>query len=99
MSEMKKARELIAAILDEGLSVTVDNGEGVEVERSRDPEEIESVLGATEMEHLLLYRDGAYQGAMLLVWGNDPDGSELVADYTDNPLVDGIWRRVFWEDV
>ena len=83
MSEMKKARELIAEIERMGLTARIEDDE----------------LGATEMQHVRVYRDGAYHGSLLLVWGNDPDGSELVADYTDNPLIDGIWRRVFWEDV
>ena len=55
-------------------------------------------LGATDMQNVRVYRGDAYQGSMLLVWGNDPDGSELVADYTDTPLIDEIWREVFWEE-
>lgn len=98
MTEKDKARELIATILDEGLSVTIDNGEYVEVRRSRDPEAIERELGAADMETLILYRGDTRVGSMLLVWGNDPEGSELVCDYTDNPLIDGIWRRVFWNE-
>lgn len=96
--EMRKARELVREILEEGLSVTVDNGEYVAVKRSTDRAEIERELGATDMETLILYRGDARVGSMLLVWGNDPDGSELVADYTDNAVIDALWRRVFWEE-
>lgn len=82
MSEMAKARELIAAIEARGLTARIEDDE----------------LGATEIQNVRVYRDDAYQGSMLLVWGNDPDGSELVADYTDTPLIDGIWREVFWNE-
>ena len=82
MSEMAKARELIAAIEARGLTARIEDDE----------------LGATEIQNVRVYRGDAYQGSMLLVWGNDPDGSELVADYTDTPLIDEIWREVFWDE-
>ena len=98
MSEMSKACALVRVLLDRGFSVTVDNGEEIVARRSRDEREICEALGQADMETLVLYRDGARQGAMLLVWGNDPDGSELVCDYTDTPQLDAIWREVFWDD-
>jgi len=96
-SEFSKARELVRAILVEGLSARVDNGEYI-TGRLTDEAEILKELGVTDMETLVLYLGDRRQGSMLLVWGNDPEGSELVADYTDAPLIDGIWRRVFREE-
>lgn len=97
MTEKDKARELVREILAEGLGVKVDNGEELSG-KLIDAAEIEAWLGATDMETLILYRGDTRVGSMLLVWGNDPEGSELVCDYTDNPLIDGIWRRVFWNE-
>lgn len=97
MTEKDKARELVREILAEGLGVKVDNGEELSGIMT-DADEVERWLGATDMETLILYRGETRVGSMLLVWGNDPEGSELVCDYTDNPLIDGIWRRVFWDE-
>ena len=97
MTEKDKARELVREILAEGLGVKVDNGEELSGIMT-DADEVERWLGATDMETLILYRGDTRVGSMLLVWGNDPEGSELVCDYTDNPLIDGIWRRVFWNE-
>lgn len=97
MTEKDKARELVREILAEGLGVKVDNGEELSGIMT-DADEVERWLGATDMETLILYRGETRVGSMLLVWGNDPEGSELVCDYTDNPLIDGIWRRVFWNE-
>ena len=97
MTEKDKARELVREILAEGLGVKVDNGEELSGIMT-DADEVERWLGAADMETLILYRGDTRVGSMLLVWGNDPEGSELVCDYTDNPLIDGIWRRVFWNE-
>lgn len=95
-TERNAAMALVEACLRRGWSLSLDNGEYVSITRSRNPDDFEPELNATEIETLIAYNDGARVGAFLLVWGNSPE--ELCADYTDNPACDAVWQEVFGEN-
>jgi hypothetical protein len=79
--EATKARKIVAAALAKGWVVSVNDGEEWTVKKSSNKTEILDALCSTGMD-TLRFRDAAGQpvGSMLLVWGNDPKGSELVSD-------------------
>lgn len=97
MNERRMAERLVDVLLQRGLLVSVDDGEEIAVSRSRRRGEIVAALGATDMETVIAYRPGnppARVGSFLLVWGNEPDGSELIADYTDNDTCEDVWKEL-----
>lgn len=83
--EAKRARALVRAILAKGHAVSVNDGQEETVTRSRSFAKIEEALCTTGEDVLTVHDDeGARLGFFLLIFGNDPDGSELIADHTDN---------------
>ena len=81
------ARKLVRNLLSRGLSVSVFDGGEWTVVRSRKEGEILEALATTDMDELIASDDaGARKGWFQLIWGNDPDGSELIADCTNNDL-------------
>ena len=93
--EAKAAKALIQLILDEGYLVSVCDsvyGEGEwTVKRSNSFQDICDALNSTEGDTLAIRdKDGKGIGTIMLIWGNDPDGSELIADYTANPIIESL---------
>lgn len=89
------ARKLVRNLLSRGLSVSVNDGEEWTVNRSRKESEILEALATTDTDELIASDDaGARKGWFLLVWGNDPEGDELIADYTANELCEAVWHEV-----
>lgn len=88
--EAAAARRLVRLCLAEGFLLSVNDGEEWTVRQSTDFHEIYNALCTTGADTLSIGTkvDGKYQrqAAFCLVWGNAEDGSELVADYTDNEL-------------
>ena len=81
--ERRMARRVVMAALEDGRTVSVNDGEAYTVKRSRNILQILNAL-ATTGEDVLRIRaaDGTHLGVVVLIWGNDPDGDELVQDYS-----------------
>jgi hypothetical protein len=79
------ARRLVLAALGAGHLVSVFDGEAFPVKRSVTLSEIMANLGQADEEWLhVRTSSGERVGSFFLVWGNAADGSELIADHTDN---------------
>lgn len=79
--ERRIATHLVNKALERGYSIAVHDEEGEQLKASSDKKAIMDALALTDMNSLVLYRDGARVGSILLVWGNDED---LVTDNSDN---------------
>lgn len=91
--ERRTARKLVRAALAQGYVLSVFDGEGWTVKRSADAAAILAALATTDEDTLRIRRaDGTSAGLIMLVWGNDPDGSELIADYTDNDDCNALYE-------
>lgn len=89
--ERKAAIALVDRALEAGLAISVDNGgEGFEIFKSREREAILATLGQTGDDVITLHDGDARLGFVRLVYGNDPDGSELFADWTSTARVEAI---------
>ena len=94
--ESRYAKRLIAAILDRRCTISVHDGEAWPLVKATNATAIFKALASTDMDTLRVREhDGLTSGSFMLVYGNAPDGSELVADHTDNPLCNAIWQEVF----
>ena len=99
--ECDEALRLVKFLLAEGYRISVYDGEEFTVRRSYDLEEIIAALGTTGEDELLLRDFNKDEvGCLRLVWGNDPDGEELVADHSDNETINKLmdqfaepWRK------
>ena len=85
------ATRLVRAAIHAGYAVSVYDGEEYTVKRSRESKKILEALASTEMDTLLI-RDSAGErvGSLVLIWGNDQTGEELIADYTDKPEIEAL---------
>ena len=85
------ATRLVRAAIHAGYAVSVYDGEEYPVKRSRKERQILAALASTE-EDWLVIRDGTGErlGSLRLIWGNDPTGEELIADYTDKPEIEAL---------
>lgn len=108
--EAQVARMLVNAALRDGYALSVSDGEEWTVERSRNEAQILDALATTGGDVVRLWtQDGATPdgsnagmrtlGWFYLVYGNAEDGSELIADYTDNPVCNELWEEVTGEKV
>jgi len=94
--EARAARKLVRAILAQGWAVSVCDGEEWTVKKSRDRMTILSALASTSDDTLRVYdAEGLLRlGFAWLIWGNDPEGRELIADHSaEGPLADLIGRE------
>lgn len=81
------ARKLVRNLLSRGLSVQVKDEEETLLPASRKEQDILAELAHSGLNYLRAFNDaGDHVGTFLLVWGNDPDGSELIADCSNNDL-------------
>jgi hypothetical protein len=95
--EAKAAIKLVELILQEGMVISVHDGEWV-LKRSANKEEILDALCNTDETDKLNVRDPKQDfksmGTFFLIWGNAGDGSELIADHTDSEFCHRIWDAV-----
>ena len=90
--ERRVTRELVNAILAAGYKADVNDGEEWTVKKSASTSEIMAALGSTEEDVIRVRRpDGTVAGSLLLIWGNDPTGEELIADHTDNGEMQALY--------
>jgi hypothetical protein len=94
--EKLQARNLINQLLADGLILSVYDGEEWAVKMSGDFSAIWDALGNTD-EDVIVARDSEKNliGKFYLVWGNDPNGCELVADHSDNEYCNRVWNKLF----
>ena len=94
----KAVRRLIEIILKRGYKVTVQDEEEVVLRKSTDPEKIFSKLDTTSEDYLALWdaEQKKYVGTFVLIYCNAEDDSEVISDYTFNPICEGIYRE--WDE-
>ena len=91
-TEKTVAAKLVAAAISSGYCLSVNDGEVWTVKKSTDKAAILAALETTG-EDTLRIRDNATGeriGDVFLVWGNAPNGEELIADHTDTPTVSSL---------
>ena len=93
--EQKIARKLVREALRRGYVVSVWDGEEWALRGATKLQDVLDQLCSTGQDVVSIRkpRDG---GAIkfLLVWGNDPEGCELIADHTDSPAGRAIYSAV-----
>ena len=98
--EARAARKLVKAALTRELSVSVNDGEETTVTRSTRELEILDALATTGEDYLIFYAPtGDRVGSFYLIYDNDSDGSELIADHTANTICESIYREVYGDPV
>lgn len=91
--ERKVARALVNAMLESGFTISVNDGEEWTVKNSTSTTEVIHALCTTGEDYVRArYKDGTVVGTFILIWGNDPDGSELIADHADNEACERLYR-------
>ena len=88
--ERGTATRLVRAALNAGYTVSVYDEEEWTVKRSDSEAVILPALAGTETTTLLFRRNGDNVGSMMLIWGNDETGEELIADHTDNDAMQSL---------
>jgi hypothetical protein len=85
IGEARIARKLVKAALDADYSLSVYDGEEWTVKRAWRMKTVLEALATTGEDTLCICdEEGTPYGSFYLVWGNAEDGSELIADHTDN---------------
>lgn len=99
--EAKMARALIRAILAQGYAISVNDGEETTVKRSTIEGVILDAMCTTGFDTIIAHRPDLNNasgwhtaGRFFLVYGNAPDGSELIADHTDNDWANALVARL-----
>ncbi len=89
-------KKLIEAILKRGYKITVQNEEEVVLRKSTDSEKIFSRLDTTSEDYLVVWdaKQKKYVGTFVLIYCNAEDGSEVISDFTFNPICEEIWREL-----
>jgi hypothetical protein len=75
--------------------VSINDGEEWTVTLSTDRKEILPALATTGEDIIRLYKDGERAGSIWLVYGNAEDGSELIADHSDNDACHSICWELY----
>ena len=98
--EARVARKLVKLALKNLYKVSVNDGEETTVRRSTNEKEIIDALATTDHDTVIIHEPltGQRIGSFLLIYGNAEDGSELIADYTDNKDCDALFRLVYGEE-
>jgi hypothetical protein len=87
IGEARVARKLVKAALDRELSVSVYDGEEWTVTKAWRLKTVLDALATTGEDTLRMYAPtGDCVGTFYLVYGNEEDGSCLIADHTDNDI-------------
>ena len=94
--EKRVCRKLVRAALNAGFVIGVHDGEAWAIKRSGDFAAIIDAAGNTEADILRLTKAGDTVGLgnISLVWGNDPSGEELIADYHAVPEIEALVKSI-----
>jgi hypothetical protein len=97
--EQEIALKLIRALLRSCYHLSVNDGEETTLYRSYNERSIIDALATTDIDIITVHGPlvGDRLGSFLLIYGNAPDGSELIADHTDNALCSRIAALVYGE--
>jgi hypothetical protein len=102
--ERNVVRRLVRAALNAGYTISVNDGEEWTVKRSTNAKTIKDALATTGEDTLRLHAADPSKtigwhnaGSFSLIWGNADDGSELIADYTDNGICEELWTLAMGE--
>lgn len=79
--EARVARKLVRAALDSGFALSVWDSEEWTVKRSRNRDEVLAALATTGQDSIRLHAED-FTWTIVLIFGNDPSGEELIADYS-----------------
>ncbi len=93
--EVTVVKRLVRIILERGYMVSIYDGEDWTVNLSTNRNEILSALATTGDDTIRLYKDGERAGSIWLVYGNAADGSELIADHSDNEACHSICWELY----
>lgn len=77
MTEMKVAKTLVKLIQAAGFEVVISDDE----------------LGCTDIQSVKAKDGEKVMAVFLLVWGNDPSGEELIADYGGQEIADQLYEQ------
>jgi hypothetical protein len=89
--EKAVARRLINALLDEPCLISVACDGEVDVEESTNRAEIFEYATACYSIEII----GHGVGWFSLIYGNAPDGSELISNHSDNEICNRIYKAVY----
>lgn len=93
--EVAVATRLIKFLVSQEKAVAIWEGEGWAIKRSTSVPDLLAALASTGEDKLVIYPaegNGPREGFILLVWGNEADGSELIADHSDNEVINSLIR-------
>jgi hypothetical protein len=95
--EGRTARRLIRAALAEGWAVSVNDGYETTVKQSVSERKIFDALCTTDEDIITIHlpKSGKCGGMFYLVYGNEDDGSELIADHTDNENCERLAKAAY----
>lgn len=89
--ELAVISKLIVAAKAKGFTLSVFDGEEFAVKRSQDEKLIlEAVESVDESSILVRDKDGVKLGSILIILGNAADGSEVIADNSDNDVLNDL---------
>lgn len=95
--EAAVARRLVRKALEAGYTVSVNDGEEWTVKKSTNRDEILAALATTGEDSIRIRNaEGEKIGTLYLVYQDGP-GDELIADFTDNPATDLLYRQAIGE--
>lgn len=94
--EAKVARALVAEILSRNLKVAVYDGEAWATKITNDEQTILEALCSTGEDMIYVFEgeEKIKKVVFWLVYGNADDGSELLADWTENELANSILKSI-----
>lgn len=95
--ERRRASRLVSALLAAGYRLSVNDGEEWTVKQSRNKGEVMAALATTGEDYLKAHQEEVTKtkegrhvrkvvASFCLIWGNARDGSELIADHSDNEI-------------
>lgn len=99
--EAAVARALVDEIVSRGMKIRVHDGEAWVTKIINNEEEILQALCSTGEDTLKFYSgsENLYCGSFWLIYGNADDGSELLADWSDNELTNEIVSAIGYMEV
>lgn len=93
--ERRMAKRLIKECLARGYTISLYNGEEWTVKLASHKTTILNAMASTGEDTIRIRDDkGNNLGVFSLIYGNNPDGTELIADFSDNEICDSIWKTV-----
>lgn len=91
--EVALATRLVRFLLSQGCALSIWEGEDWAINRSTSLPDLLGALASTGEDKIVVYPAGEKTprlGDIYLVWGNADDGSELIADHSDNEAINNL---------